>query len=61
MNNVLPRSRLLTIYKSFVRPHLDYGNVLYHQPNNESMNSKPESVQYSAALAISGAIKGTSR
>ena len=61
MNNVLPRSRLLTIYKSFVRPHLDYGDVLYHQPNNENMNNKPESVQYSAALSITGAIKGTSR
>ena len=31
------------------------------QPNNESMNSKLESVQYIAALAITGAIKGTSR
>ena len=56
LNNVLPRNALLTIYKSFVRPHLDY-----HQPNNESMNNQLESVQYSAALAITGAIKGTSR
>ena len=31
------------------------------QPNNESMNSKLESVQYIAALAITGAIEGTSR
>ena len=44
MNNVLPRNALLTIYKSFVRPHLDYGDIFYHQPNNESMNSKLESV-----------------
>ena len=61
LNNVLPRNALLTTYKSFVRPHLDYGDILYHQPNNESMNSKLESVQYSAALAIAEAIKGTSR
>ena len=34
----------LTIYKLFVRPHLDYGNFLYHQPYNESINSKLESI-----------------
>ena len=61
MNNGLARNTLLTIYKSFVRPHLDYGDVLYHQPNKESMNSKLESVKYSAALAITGAKRGTSR
>ena len=57
----LPRSSLLTIYKSFVRPHLDYGDVIYDQPNNESFSHKIESVQYNAALAITGAIRGTSR
>ena len=61
LNNVLPRNTLLTIYKSFLRPHLDYEDFLYHQPNNESMNSKLENVQYSATLAITGAIKKTSR
>ena len=61
LNNILPRHALLTIYKSSVRPHLDYGDTLYYQPNNESMDSKLESVQYSATLAITGAIKRTSR
>ena len=61
LNNVLPRKALLTIYKSFVRPHLDYGDILYHQPYNESINSKLESIQYNAAFAITGTIKGTSR
>ena len=37
LNNVLPRNALLTIYKSFLRPHLDYEDFLYHQNNNESM------------------------
>ena len=59
-NNVLPRNALLNIYKSFVRPHLDNGDITYHQPNNESINSKLESVEYNIALAITGAIKGTS-
>ena len=57
----LPRKSLLNIYKSFVRPHLDYGDVIYDQPNNDALCSRIESVQYNAALAITGAIKGTSR
>ena len=28
LNNILPRSPLLTIYRSFIRPHLDYGDVI---------------------------------
>ena len=61
MNLSLPRSSLLTIYKSFVRPHLDYGDVIYDQPNNSSLSDKIESVQYNAVLAITGAIRGTSK
>ena len=57
----LPRNALLAIYKSFVRPHLDYGDIVYDRPNNESFISKLEQVQYNAALAITGAIKCTSR
>ena len=57
----LPRKSLLIIYKSFIRPHLDYADIIYHQPHNESFTNKIESVQYNAALAITGAIKGTSR
>ena len=58
--NVLPRNSLITIYKSFIRPHLDYGAIIFDQPENESFCKKNESVQYNAALAITGAIKGTS-
>ena len=47
------------LYKSFVRPHLDYGDIVY-QLNNESFICKLEEVQYNAALAITGAIKCTS-
>ena len=31
---------LITIYKSFVRPHLDYGDIISDQPNNESFTQK---------------------
>ena len=61
MNLLLPRSSLLAIYKSFVRPHLEYGDVIYNQPNNSRLSDKIESVQYNAALAITGAIRGTSK
>ena len=29
LQSVLPREALLTIYKSFVRPHFDYGDVTF--------------------------------
>ena len=51
----------MTIYKSFVRPHLDYGDVIYDQPNNSNLSHKIESVQYNAVLAITTAIRGTSK
>ena len=56
----LPRNALLTIYKSFIRPHLDYGDILYDKPNNENFQNKIKKVQYRACLAIAGAIQGTS-
>ena len=57
----LPQSALLTIYKSFIRPHLEYGDILYDKPDNESFQNKIEKLQYKAYLAITGAIQGTSR
>ena len=57
----LPRNALLTIYKSFVRPHLDYGDILYDKPNSGNFQKKLEKVQHRACLAITGAIQGTSR
>ena len=59
--HVLPRQSLITIYKSFVRPHIDYGDIIYDQPNNDSFRDMIERVQYNAALAVTGAIKGTSQ
>ena len=61
LQNNLPRQALLTIYKSIVRPHLDYGDIIYDQPKNESFCQKLESYQYNAGLAITGAIRGTSQ
>ena len=59
-NSILPRSSLLTIYKAFIRPHLDYGDIIFDQAFNNSFQSKMENIQYKACLAITGAIQGTS-
>ena len=61
LQSILPRTPLLTIYKSLIRPNLDYADVLYDQHSNDAFSSELETVQYNAALAITGAIKGTSR
>ena len=55
----LPRKSLITIYKAFLRPLIDYGDIIYDQPQNDSFSEKLESIQYKAALAITGAIQGT--
>ena len=60
LNNCLPRSSLITIYKSFGRPHLDYGDVIFDKAYNNSFQQRIESLQYKASLAITGAIKGSS-
>ena len=51
-----PSHSLVTIYKSFVRPQLDYD-----QPSNESFTQKIGRIQHNAALAITGGIKGMSQ
>ena len=61
LRHSLPRKSLLTIYKAFLRPLIDYGDIIYDQPQNESFCDKIESAEYKAALAITGAIQGTSR
>ena len=57
----LPPNVLLARYKSFIRPHLDYGDFLYGKPSNDNFQDKMEKVQYRDSLAITGRIQGTSR
>ena len=61
LSNLLRRQALVTIYKAFIRPHLDYSDVFYDQAFNNSFHEKMESIHYNACLAITGAIPGTSR
>ena len=48
---LLPRAVLITLYKSFIRPYLDYGDIIYEQAFNSSFYEKLESIQYNASLA----------
>ena len=61
LQNTLPRTSLITILKSFIRPHLDYGDITYDQAYNTSFHQNFESIKYNAVLAITGAVRGTSR
>ena len=61
LQNLLPTTALITLQKAFVRPHLDYGHIIYDQAHNISFHQKSESLKYNACLAITGAINGSSR
>ena len=43
--------------KSFIRPHLDYGDIIYDQSNNQAFSNKLEAVQYNAVLAITALLE----
>ena len=58
---ILSTKTLLATYKSFVRPNLDYTDIIYDKLFNESFKRKIEMVQYKAALVITAAMKRTSR
>ena len=60
MQNLLPRTGLITLNKAFVCP-LDYGHIIYDQVHNALFYKKLESLQCNACLAITGAIRGSSR
>ena len=62
LSKYVARDVLDQIYKLYVRPHLDYGDIIYHKYDPEfklDFTKRLESTQYSAALAVSGAWRGT--
>ena len=60
LSNKVSASVLELTYIMYVRPHLDYGDVIYHNQNSNSMELL-EKVQYQAALLVSKCWKGTSK
>ena len=61
LQKILNRAPLLTIYKLFFRSHLDYGKIIYDKVYNSSFYQNLEKIQYNSALAITEAIRGTSK
>ena len=61
LQKLLSREALITICKAFVRPHLDYGDVLFDQAFSASSHEKLESIPYNACLVLTGIIRGTSK
>ena len=55
---ILPRQSLITLYKSLIRPHLDHGDIIFDQTFNKSFD---DNIKYNASLAITGAIRVTSK
>ena len=61
LQNLFPNTVLTTVYKAFVRPYFDYGDILYDQVFNLSFQWNLESIQYGAAfLGITSTIWDTS-
>ena len=61
LRRYLPRNSLFTIYKTFIRPHLDYGDVVYDYTGDASFMQKLKSIQYNSSLAITGCFRSMSR
>ena len=64
MSRYVTREVLDQMYKLYIRPHLDYGDIIYHKYDPElnlDFTKKLEATQYSAALAVSGAWSGTNK
>ena len=43
---ILSRLTLVTTYKSFVKPHLNYGDINFGQAHNKLFHDNLESIQY---------------
>ena len=56
-----PKKPLSSIYKALLRTHLGYFDVIYGKPCNEKFKDTLESIRYNDTLAITDAIKGTSK
>ena len=46
----VPRDSLVTIYKSFIRPQLDYVDVICDKVKNEALSNQIDSAQYNGFL-----------
>ena len=64
LSKYVSRDVLDQVYKLYVRPHLDYGDIIYHRHDPEiilNFTKRMEQTQYSAAFAVAGVWRGTNR
>ena len=62
LQKILIRAPLLTMYQSFNRPNLDYGDIIYDKAYNSSFHQNvEEKIQHNSVLGITGAIRGASK
>ena len=64
LSRYVSRKVLGQVSKLFVRPHLDYGDIIYRKYDPEIcllFTQRFEQTQYSAALAVTDAWSGTNR
>ena len=71
LSRYLPLKTLNQMYKFLVRSHLDYCDIIYHEPavinlppiglSLTMLMENVERIQYQAALAVTGTWKGSSR
>ena len=52
LHKTLHATLLITIFKSFIRPHLDYGDISHNRAYNSLFHQNIESIQYNAALEL---------
>lgn len=56
----LNRSTLIVLYKSLIRPLMEYGDIIWDGCSQEDSNIL-ENIQYECARVVTGAIRGTSK
>ena len=58
---ILTRPPRLTRYKSFIKTHLVYGDIIYDKAYYTSFHQNVEKIQYDSTFALTGVIRGTSK
>ena len=71
LSKFLPLNTLDQMYKALVHSHIDYCDIIYHEPSQQnqpprgvtiySLMEKVERIQSQAALAVTGTWQGSSR
>ena len=56
LNMYLPRHLLVTLYKAFIQPYLDYADIIYYKPSNRNICNTIENLQHNAVLVTTGDI-----